>query len=342
MICGNPIGWHLQDAGQLGGSPPARSRLAVCRGATILTVFPTNHGPFFPNHKRGKGKQDGRFNRSSWWSFRAGFDDGGGGRSGGLRGRGQGTGPRAGLRRRPVDRLSLRRRGAEPADRPHGSGDLQPGARRIGHRTRGKAVCLDDSAVAAGHRRIGGQAEGWAACRPDQLGRQGGGDARHQRCFRVGQAALSEERLPDRADRSSRRRHGAEAGRRQNPPDRRQNPRFAAAQESPIRQICPQPARSSPAAGRQRLERRGGVSNPQSAPPGTRICLGLWAGNAAAGREKRRCGTESADRRNQGRRRQRRRADAHLRSADRHPGSRRRGQRHGPVEAPAASRFPTG
>ena len=50
------------------------------------------------------------------------------------------------------------------------------------------------------------------------------------------------------------------------------------------------------------------VSNPQSAPPGPRIRTGLRAGNAAAGRAQRRGVSQSADRRDQGRRRQRRRS----------------------------------
>ena len=56
------------------------------------------------------------------------------------------------LRRRPVDRLSLRRRRAQPADRADGRRHLQPRARRVGHRAQRQALRLDDSALAAGDR----------------------------------------------------------------------------------------------------------------------------------------------------------------------------------------------
>jgi sulfate adenylyltransferase len=60
--------------------------------------------------------------------------------------------------------------------------------------------------------------------------RHAGRAPRDQRRLRVGQDEVSEERLRHRAYRSSRRRHGAEGRRRRDAPDRRHDPRAAAAE----------------------------------------------------------------------------------------------------------------
>ena len=151
------------------------------------------------------------------------------------------------LRRRPVDRLPLRRRRPQPADRPDGPRHLQPRARRVGHRARRQALRLDDSARAAGDGRAGRDSSSRA--RQVALVEPAGeivATLDDHRRLPVGQAALPQERLPDRADRSSRRRHGAQGRRRQDAPARRHDPRAAAA-EAPASSAstCSRRARSA-------------------------------------------------------------------------------------------------
>ena len=96
----------------------------------------------------------------------------------------------------------------------------------------------------------------------------------------------------------------------------------------------------------QRLEPRRRLPDPQPAAPRARVRPGLWAGNAAPGRAQRRRGAQSADRRDQGRRRRCRRPHAHLRSADRQSRLGRRRQRPaalaGPRREAARPRDPAG
>ena len=140
-----------------------------------------------------------------------------------------------------------------------------------------------------------------------------------------------QSRLSDRADRSSRRRHGADGRRRQDASAGRHDPGAAAAEGSAVRQVRAHAARGPQAAGREGLAARRRLPNPQSAAPRPRIRPGLRPGNAAAGRPQRRRLPESADRRDQGRRRRRRRPHAHLRGADPEPLAGRRRQRSGPL-----------
>ena len=76
-------------------------------------------------------------------------------RGGGVQGRSREAAEGARLGRRPVDRLSLRRRRALAAHRPDGRRHVRTGARRGGHRAQRQALRLDDSALASGHRRAG-------------------------------------------------------------------------------------------------------------------------------------------------------------------------------------------
>ena len=199
------------------------------------------------------------------------------------------------------------------------SATYRPGARRIGHRAQRQAVRLDDPAGPAGDGGVGRQPAAGPAGGPGQLGRRDRGHAGHHRRLSLGQDEVPQQRLSDRADRPSRRRHGAEGRRRQDAPAGRLDPRAAAAEASAVRQVRADAARSPPAAGREGLAAGRGLPDPQSAAPGPRIRPGLRPGDAAAGRAQRRGLPQSADRRDQGRRRRRRRADAHLRGPDREP-----------------------
>ncbi len=104
-------------------------------------------------------------------------------------GRGGSPGEGSGIRRGPVHGLPVRRRRAEPFGRADGSGDVRARARRGGHRPRGQALRVDDSAFASGHGGTGqndyaGTARGTGARR-----RQRRGYARRHRMSSPGTSA---------------------------------------------------------------------------------------------------------------------------------------------------------
>ena len=77
-----------------------------------------------------------------------------------------------------------------PLTGPMDSADLQPRARRIGHRAQRQALRLDDSAGVAGHQASWPQTlKPGQTSRADELGRRRRRHARHHRRLRVGQAA---------------------------------------------------------------------------------------------------------------------------------------------------------
>ena len=129
-------------------------------------------------------------------------------------------------------------------------------------RARRQALRLDDSARVAGDEGAGRPVEGRPERGAGEFGRRDRRDARHQRRLRVGQAAVHQERLPDRAHRSSRRRHGAQGRRRQDAPARRHDPRAAAAEASEVRQVRALAARGPQAAGRARAGTASSPSRP--------------------------------------------------------------------------------
>ena len=197
------------------------------------------------------------------------------------------------------DGLSPGRRRSESADRPDGLGHLRPRARRIGHRARRQAVCLDHPVGAAGFAGPG------RAAKAGPAGRFGFDLGRHrrragrQRRISVGQGKISAFGLSDRKNGSSRRRHGAQGGRRKDASSRRRNRDASAGEGFPVRQIRAFASRGSPAVGRQGMAARRGVSDPQSFASRPRIRPCVRAGNAAAGRSQRRRVPESVDRRDQ-------------------------------------------
>ena len=119
------------------------------------------------------------------------------------------------LRRRPVDRLSAGRRRPEPADRPDGLGDLRPRARRVGHRAQGQALRLDHPVGLAGHRGAGQAASAGPEGGAGEFGRRDRRRANITDVYPWDKKKYLEQRVSDRADRPSRRRHGAEGRRRQ-------------------------------------------------------------------------------------------------------------------------------
>ncbi len=152
--------------------------------------------------------------------------------------------------------------GLKPAHRPDGLGDVQPRARRIGHRARRQALRLDDSAGPAGHRRIGRAAQAGPGSGAGEHGRRDRRHAGHQRRLSVGQAAISEVRLSHRAHRPSRRRHGAQGRRRQDASAGRHDPRAAAAEASASSaSTCSRRARSASC-----WPRRAGTASSPSRP----------------------------------------------------------------------------
>ena len=224
------------------------------------------------------------------------------------------------LRRRSVHRLPVGRRRTQPLERADGLGHLPSRAGRSGHRAQRQALCLDHSHRPAGRGRAGRHASRPAKRRPwstrpaEIVATLDVSDV-----FPWDKPRYLRERLPHRPNRPSRRRHGPDGRRRQDAPPGRYHPRAAAAQASPLRQVRAHAARGPRAAGRQGLGARGRLSDPEPLAPRPRICPGLRAGDAAAGRAQRRRLLESAHRRDQGRRRRRRRPHAHLRSPDRQP-----------------------
>ena len=132
-------------------------------------------------------------------------------------------------------------------------GHLRPRAGRSGHRAQRQALRLDDPPGPAGRPRS------WPArLRPASKWRwsnTAGRDRRHaghHRRLSLGQDQVPAKRVSDRADRPSRRRHGAQGRRRQDAPAGRHDPRAAAAEESAVRQVRAHAARGPPAVGRQR------------------------------------------------------------------------------------------
>ena len=91
--------------------------------------------------------------------------------------------------------------------------------------------------------------------------------------FPLGQAEVPQERLPHRADRSPRCRHGAGGRCRQDSPHRRRTAGPAAAEEPVVRPHHPHAPRGPQAAGLQGLEPRRRLPDPQPAPPGHEYAL---------------------------------------------------------------------
>ena len=157
--------------------------------------------------------------------------------------------------------------GLSPLERADGFGHVQPRARRVGDRARRQALRLDDPAGAAGHRNAGQAASAGPAGGAGQYGRQDRRRAGHHRRLSVGQEEVSALRLSDRADRPSRRRHGADGRRRQDASAGRHDPRAAAAERPAIWQVRAHAPRGPQAAGREGLAARRRLSNPQPAAP---------------------------------------------------------------------------
>ena len=143
------------------------------------------------------------------------------------------------------------------------------------------------------------------------------GHAGNQRRIPLGQAGVSQKRLPHRADRPSGCGYGPERRCGQDPPSGRENQGFAAAEAPCVRSVYVH-ARSGPQSPvRNGLAAGGCVSDPKPAAPCARICPGLRTGNADSAGDQRGGLSEPPGRRNQVGRRQRGNPDADLRSADR-------------------------
>ena len=187
------------------------------------------------------------------------------------------------LRRRPVDRLPLRRRRPQPAHRADGR-------RRRTHRVLDEAVIEHDgkhyawtiplalpvTAELAEHARS--RADGRAG---ERRGRGRRARSTISDVFPWDKPQYLRERLRHRAHRSPRRRHGAQGRRRQDAPARRHDPRAAAAEAPEFGKYVLTPREVRALLRDEGLEARRRLPDPQPAAPRPRVRPGLRPRDAA-------------------------------------------------------------